>query len=88
MSSPADTRGPRFYDGFSSAMTVEKLSEEEISQIQILKSAGRTIIEEVILRTEENEKEEIWEKSLGESVVQGEVIGRVHSAGRSHWVSP
>ena len=75
MSSPADTRGPRFYDGFSSAMTVEKLSEEEISQIQILKSAGRTIIEEVILRTEENEKEEIWEKSLGESVVQGEVIG-------------
>ena len=65
MSSSAVTRGPRFYDGFSSAMTIEKLSEEEISQIQIIKSAGRTIIEEVILRTEENEKEEIWEKSMG-----------------------
>ena len=69
MSSSADTRGPRFFDGFSSAMTVEKLSEEEISQIQIIKSAGRTIIEEVILRTEEIEREEIWEKSLGEYVV-------------------
>jgi len=48
-------------------MTVEKLSEEEISQIQILKSTGRTVIEEVINRVEESEKEEIWEKLIGQS---------------------
>ena len=74
MSSSADSRGPRFFDGFSSVMTVEKLSEEEISQIQILKSAGRTIIEEVILRTEENQREEIWEKSMGESVATSSCV--------------
>ena len=52
-------------------MSVEKLSEEEISQIQILKSTGRTVIEEVISRVEETEKEEIWEKLIGQSLVSG-----------------
>lgn len=48
-----------------SSMTIEKLSEEEHSQVEVLKSGRQTIIEEVITRVEESEREEIEEKSVG-----------------------
>lgn len=46
-------------------MTIEKVSEEEHSQVEVLKSGRQTIIEEVITRVEESEREEIEEKSVG-----------------------
>ena len=46
-------------------MTTEKLSEEEFSQIEVIKSNRQTIIEEVITRIEESEKEVIEEKTIG-----------------------
>ena len=46
-------------------MTIEKLSEEEHSQVEVHSSGRQTIIEEVITRVEESEKEVIEEKSVG-----------------------
>lgn len=48
-----------------SSMTIEKVSEEEHSQVEVLKTGYQTIIEEVITRVEESEREEIEEKSFG-----------------------
>lgn len=48
-------------------MTTEKLSEEEFSQVELIKSSRQTIIEEVITRIEESEKEVIEEKTIGEN---------------------
>jgi len=46
-------------------MTIEKLSEEEHSQVEVLKDGRRTIIEEIITRVEESEREIIEEKAVG-----------------------
>ena len=48
-----------------SSMTIEKVSEEEHSQVEVHKSTRQTVIEEVITRVEETEKEVIEEKSVG-----------------------
>lgn len=46
-------------------MTIEKLSEEEHSQVEVLKSGRQTIIEEVITRVEESQREVFEEKAVG-----------------------
>jgi hypothetical protein len=51
-------------------MTIEKVSEEEHSQVEVHKSNRQTVIEEVITRVEETEKEVIEEKSMGEFLSQ------------------
>jgi hypothetical protein len=50
------------------SMTFEKVSEEEHSQVEVLKSNRQTVIEEVITRFEETEKEVIEEKSAGQYI--------------------
>ena len=48
-------------------MTIERLSEEELSQVEVIKTGRSTIIEEVITRIEESEKEIIEEKAIRKS---------------------
>lgn len=48
-----------------SAMTTERLSAEEMSQVEIIKSGRQTIIEEIITRIDESEKEVFEEKHIG-----------------------
>ena len=43
-------------------MVYEKVSEEETTQVQMSRSSKATVIEEVITRVEETEKEVIEEK--------------------------
>ena len=57
-------RGGRGDKDFN-ALTIEKVTEEELSQVEVLKSGRATVIEEVITRVEETEKEVIEEKSVG-----------------------
>ena len=47
------------------SMTMEKVYEEEHSQIELMRSGRQTVIEEVITRVEETEKEVIEEKTIG-----------------------
>ena len=47
------------------SMSIEKLSEEEHSQVEVLRSGRQTIIEEVITRVEESEREIFEEKAVG-----------------------
>lgn len=49
---------------FSSLM-VERISEEEHTQVEIQKYGRQTVIEEIITRIKENEKEIIEEKLVG-----------------------
>jgi len=50
-------------DDFQS-MTIEKLSEEEHSHVEVLKTGRQTVFEERITRVEETEREVIEEKSI------------------------
>jgi len=50
------------------SMTIEKVSEEEHSQVEVLKSGRQTVFEERITRVEETEREVIEEKSIREFV--------------------
>ena len=50
-----------------SSMTIERVSEEETSQVQLARTPNQTVIEEVITRVEETEKEVIEEKQQGET---------------------
>jgi len=47
-------------------MSVEKITEEEHSQVEVIKAGRSTIIEEVITHIEETEKEVFEEKTVGE----------------------
>ena len=49
-----------------SYVTVEKVSEEEMSQVEVVKTGSQTVIEEVITRVEETEREVIEEQSICE----------------------
>ena len=49
---------------FSSLM-VERISEEEHSQVEMQKTGRQTVFEETITRIHENEKEIIEEKLVG-----------------------
>ena len=46
-------------------MIVEKVSEEETTQVQMSRSARQTVIEEVITRVNETEQEIFEEKPIG-----------------------
>ena len=46
-------------------MTIERVSEQETSQVQLARTDKQTVIEEVITRVEESEKEVIEEKQQG-----------------------
>ena len=48
-----------------SSLTVERISESEHSQVEMQKYGRQTIIEEIITRIEENEREIIEEKLVG-----------------------
>ena len=48
------------------SMTIEKVSEEEHSHVEVLKSGRQTVFEERITRVEETEREVIEEKSIRE----------------------
>ena len=50
-------------------MTVEKVSEEELSQVEVIKTGSQTVIEEVITRVEETEREVIEEQVIGRSIL-------------------
>ena len=52
-----------------SAMTVEKVSEEELSHVEVIKCGRQTVIEEVITRMEETETEIIEEKPVGKKTM-------------------
>ena len=47
-------------------MTIEKVSEEEHSQVEVHKTGRQTVFEERITRVEETEREVIEEKSIRE----------------------
>ena len=47
-------------------MSVEKITEEEHSQVEVIKAGRSTIIEEVITHIEDTEKEVFEEKTVGE----------------------
>ena len=46
-------------------MTIEKITEEELSQVEVIKAGRSTIIEEVVTHIEESEKEVFEEKTVG-----------------------
>jgi len=46
------------------SMTIEKVSEEEHSQVEVLKTGRQTVFEERITRVEETEREVIEEKAI------------------------
>ena len=48
------------------SMTIEKVSEEEHSQVEVHKAGRQTVFEERITRVEETEREVIEEKSIRE----------------------
>lgn len=50
-----------------SSLTVERISESEHSQVEMQKYGRQTIIEEIITRIEENEREIIEEKLVGKA---------------------
>jgi len=51
------------------SMTIEKVSEEEHSQMEVHKTGRQTVFEERITRVEETEREVIEEKSIREFTV-------------------
>jgi hypothetical protein len=57
------------YKGEYSQMLYENYSEEEQSHVELLKLGGQTVIEEVITRVEETEKEVIEEKNFREQTL-------------------
>ena len=52
--------------GFRSMLVSEKMSEQEMSQVQMASADKQRVIEEVITRVEETEKEVIEEKLFRE----------------------
>lgn len=48
-------------------MMYEQFSEEEQSHVEVLRMGGQTVIEEVITRVEETEKEVVEEKNFRKS---------------------
>ena len=48
------------------SMTIEKVSEEEHSQVEVHKAGRQTVFEERITRVEETEREIVEEKSIRE----------------------
>ena len=48
------------------SMTIEKVSEEERSEVEVVKTGRQTVFEERITRVEETEREVIEEKSIRE----------------------
>jgi len=48
------------------SMMIEKVSEEEHSQVEVLKTGRQTVFEERITRVEETEREVIEEKAIRE----------------------
>ena len=52
------------------SMTIEKVSEEEHSEVEVVKAGRQTVFEERITRVEETEREVIEEKSIRESAVR------------------
>ena len=53
--------------GGLAALSSERLSEQELLQVEMIKSGRQTIIEEVITRINETEKEVFEEKQQRES---------------------
>ena len=59
-------------------MTYERMSEEELSHVEVLKMGQQTVIEEVITRIHETEKEVIEEKNVCEYhiIPHPEIVGQ------------
>ena len=54
--------------GDYSSLTIERVSEQETTQVQLARSGNQAVIEEVITRVEESEREVIEEKGQREFI--------------------
>jgi len=61
------------------SMTIEKVSEEEHSQVEVHKTGRQTVFEERITRVEETEREVIEEKSIRKLIRNSRSFTRVCS---------
>ena len=80
-------KGKGAYSDYTS-MTIERTSEEELSQVEVLKAGRQTVIEEIITRVEETEKEVVEEKSVAPKISYDEVLTKALSlkAGSSIYI--